>query len=127
MLHHQPLKDRILKPDHQQHQHSCIVTMTKSYRPPQYKSWSEETMEKAYTSVLKNGMSVRKAAEVYNVPKSTLGDRVSGRTIIGSKSGPKKILSDQQEDCLDQFLIGCSSIGFAKSRIEVISLINRMY
>ena len=90
MLHHQPLKDRILKPDHQHYQHSCIVTMTKSCRPSQYKSWSEETMEKAYTSVLNNGMSVRKAAEVYNVPKSTLGDRVSGRTIIGSKSGPKK-------------------------------------
>ena len=52
---------------------------------------------------------------------------VSGRTIIGSKSGPKNILSDQQEDYLVQFLIGCSSIGFPKSRIEVISLINQIY
>ena len=49
---------------------------------------------------------------------------VSGRTIIGSKSGPKNILSDQQEDYLG---IGCSSIGFPKSRIEVMSLINQMY
>ena len=51
-------------------------------------------------SVIKDVMSVCKAAEVYNVPKSTLGDRVSGR--LGSKSGPQKILAVPQEDCLVQ-------------------------
>ena len=33
-------------------------------------------------------MSIRRAAEEYNVPRSTLHDRVSGKVVLGSKSGP---------------------------------------
>jgi hypothetical protein len=47
-------------------------------RPVQYKSWSEENMSKAITAVVQDDVSVRKAAELYNVPKSTLGDRITG-------------------------------------------------
>ena len=48
-----------------------------SYRPSKYKDWTEEQMRAAYEAV-KDGMSIRRAAEEYGVPKSTLGDHVSG-------------------------------------------------
>jgi len=44
---------------------------------PKYK-WAENDMSAAVTAV-NNGMSERKAAEEFAVPKSTLSDRVTGR------------------------------------------------
>ena len=58
-------------------------------------------------------MSVRRAAEEYNVLKNTLHDRLTGKVMFGSVSGPTKYLSDVEEKELVQFLLGCSSIGFA--------------
>ena len=97
-----------------------------SYRPSKYKDWTEEQMRAAYEAV-KDGMSIRRAAEEYGVPKSTLGDRVSGRSQMGCKGGPHKILTDEQEECLVGFLVRCATIGYAKSRIEVMALIDQIY
>lgn len=119
-----PLKDRIIKSNHPTFINDVSNLQT---RPPKYKSWSEGSMKRAFNAVINNGYSVRQAAEEFNVPKSTLGDRVSGRTQMGSISGPAKILTDKEEDELVNFLIGCSSIGYAKSRVQVIALINNMY
>ena len=68
------------------------------------------------------GMPIRKAATLYGVPKSTVSDRITGRVLHGTKSGPVKYLSEQEEMELVKFLIGCSKIGFAKSRKEVLML-----
>ena len=57
-------------------------------RPVSYKSWSEESMSKALKAVIEQRLSIRRAAEDYGVPRSTLGDRVSGRVLPGAVSGP---------------------------------------
>ena len=46
-------------------------------RPPEYKVWSMDAMSEAIEEEQK-GMSVRKAAECYSVPRSTLRDYLSG-------------------------------------------------
>ena len=91
-------------------------------RPSQYKLYEKDKLLKAYEAVL-GGMSVRKAAEEYNIPKSTLHDRLSGKVMFGSVSGPTKYLSDVEEEELVQFLLGCSSIGFAKSRKQILAIV----
>ena len=40
-------------------------------------------------------MSIWRAAEEFNLPKSTLGDRISGQTLHGAKSGRPKYLTDE--------------------------------
>ncbi len=45
-------------------------------------------MDRALNAVVSEGLSVRRAALQYNVPKSTLGDRVSRRVRPGATSGP---------------------------------------
>ena len=62
------------------------------------------------------GESVRKAAEKYGVPKSTLQDRLSSRTAFGARSGPPRYLSDDEEEELVQFLMRSARIGYAKSK-----------
>ena len=79
-------------------------------------------MALAVDAVMKDGLSVRRAAEVYNVPKSTLGDRISRRVLPGSVSGPVRYLSDREEDELIHFLLECASIGYPRSRLEVIAM-----
>ena len=43
-----------------------------------YKQWSEEQMKEAVDAVITSQWSVRCAVMQYNVPKSSLGDRVGG-------------------------------------------------
>ena len=78
---------------HVQKEKSCYSALHSASRPAVFKLWSNEVMEKALNEVINNGMSVRRAALEYNIPKSTLGDRVSGRVIPGSTSGPKKVFN----------------------------------
>ena len=79
------LKNRVLKPK----------ATAVSSRATIYKSWTEEKMQLAYNAVVHNGLSVRQAVEEYGVPRSTLGDRVNGRKMLGCKSGPPRILTDE--------------------------------
>lgn len=90
-----------------------------------YKEWTYDQMDKAIQAVIDNGINIRQAAEEFNVPKSTLGDRISGRTLHGAKSGRSKYLSDEEEDILVKFLLKCASIGYPHSRKEVIALVQR--
>ena len=52
------------------------------------------------------------------MPRSTLGDQISGRVVPGSTSGPPKYLSTQEEE-LVQFLMDCTSSGVARPKLMV--------
>ena len=91
-----------------------------------YKQWSEEQMKKAVDAVVISKLSVRNAAMQYNVPKSTLGDRISGRVQLGAVSGPAKYLTLSEESELSRFLSRCCQIGYARSKLEVLALVQRI-
>ena len=92
-------------------------------RPQFYKQYTSEQMEHAYKAYLKGDSSVRRIAEEYGIPKSTLQDRISGKVLPGSKSGKKRYLDDDEEKELVDFLIGCARIGLPRSRTDVIRLV----
>lgn len=87
-----------------------------------FKQWSEDDLKLAAKAV-SDGWTIRRAAEEFRVPKSTLYDRVSGRVAFGTKSGPPWYLTDGEEKELTNFLVGCTRIGYARSRKQVISLV----
>lgn len=76
-----------------------------SSRPSKYKSWNEVKMAQAFSAVTQEGMSIREAAVQFGVPKSTLGDRISGRVLSGATSGPRTYLDGDEEEELVQFLL----------------------
>ena len=84
-------------------------------------------MEKAAAAV-EDGMSLRKTSEIYQVPKSTLHDRVPGKVIFGAKSGPSSYnyLSSEEEEELLNFLLKCSDIGYCHSRKQVIAIVQQI-
>ena len=94
-------------------------------RPPQYKHWAQENMHAAMRAVIEESKSVREAAQQYDVPKSTLGDRVSGRVLPGATSGPPTYLTSDEEKELVSFLCRVSEIGHGRTRQEVIAIVER--
>ena len=60
---------------------------------------------------------------MYDIPKSTLNDRVSGHVEFGSRSGPARYLTDKEKQELVNFLYGCAKMGYAKTRKDVLAIV----
>ena len=69
--------------------------------------------------------SVRRAALAYGLPRSTLQDHVDGKVKPDAKPGPTPYLSseEEEEDELVNFLIKCSRIGYAKTRLQMLGIV----
>ena len=80
-------------------------------------------MEMALEDVANGKITVRRAALEYNVPKSTLHDRVIGRVKPGAKPGPSRYLDDEEEEVV-RWIIGCAEVGYAKSVKEVRAVVS---
>ena len=68
-------------------------------------------MQQAMDPVRDGRCTIREAAVTYEVPKSTLGDRIRGRLHMGAKSGPPTYLTPHEESELVYFLIVCAQIS----------------
>ena len=94
-----------------------------------YRNYDDQKLVSAVEAV-QRGMSIRRACEEYGVPKSTLHDKVSGKTGLNAKSGSQsKLLSDEEESRLTAFLCECAAflcecaaIGYVKSRKDVLAI-----
>ena len=73
-------------------------------------------MRRALEAVTEGKMGVNRAALEFNVPRTMLKDRVSGRVIRGSNMGPKMYLTYEEEKELVNFLLNCAKMGYAKTR-----------
>lgn len=62
---------------------------------PVYRNWTEEAMSAAVADVKQNGISIRKAAEKYSVPPTTLNNRTTGKIQEGARWGGTPLLSQR--------------------------------
>ena len=65
---------------------------------------------------LEEGMSYRRVSEMYNIPRATLHDHVSGKVKFGARSGPEPYLNIEEEEELASFLIHTARIGFPHTK-----------
>ncbi|CAI8058534.1 hypothetical protein GBAR_LOCUS31825 [Geodia barretti] len=71
-----PLRNRVFRSPRSSLLSSCSSV---TQRPTEYKTWDKDSMGKACRDVREGRLSIRRAAESYQVPKSTLSDHVTGR------------------------------------------------
>ena len=72
-----------------------------------------EKMEAAIAAV-EGGMSIRKASAEFGVARSTLSDRVNGRSARGGR--PPTLPSEQEDqDLLEEYLFTMADVGFGLS------------
>ncbi|XP_028322317.1 uncharacterized protein LOC114475579 [Gouania willdenowi] len=91
------------------------------------KKWSEEAMERALMEVKSGRCTVRQAAREFSVPKSSLGDRVSGRVTPGSRSGPAQLITSADEKFLVEFSLYMSKHGFPLTKQQLMSFASSIY
>ena len=116
MLHaHKLLTKRIL-----QDCNSESLEVTSDFRGT-YKSWTDPGLSKALAAI-DEGFSIRKVAEMYGIPKSTLHDHVSGKVAYGSKCGPDPYLDLEEEEELANFLVR----SYPHTKQQVFALVQRM-
>ncbi|KAH3771768.1 hypothetical protein DPMN_173095 [Dreissena polymorpha] len=74
-------------------------------------------------AVKDNQMSIRKSALYFNVPKTTLIDRLHGRISIDTvKPGPDPLFTLDQESLLASHIQTMGEVGFGYTRKETINL-----
>ena len=88
-----------------------------------YKQWSQESMLAALKAVKDGVMGCNRATMEFGVPKTTLKDRLSGRVTHSCKSSRSPYLMHAEEQELYDWLVLCASIGYAKSRDDVIGIV----
>ncbi|KAM3601738.1 uncharacterized protein V6R79_018027 [Siganus canaliculatus] len=91
------------------------------------KKWTEEAMERALIEVKSGRCTVRQAAKEFGVPKSSLGDRVSGRVAPGSRSGPAQLITTADEELLVEFSLYMSKHGFPLTKQQLVSFASTIY
>ena len=87
-----------------------------------YKTWKEDSLKDACKTI-HNGMTIRRAAEEYGVPKSTIYDHCCGKVLSGAKSGPRTYLTVAEEDELVTFLCGVSSVGYSRTIKQIVEMV----
>ena len=105
---------------------SAMPIMKKKAKPKRRKTvpraqrkrlqWSNISMETAMEAVMNGKTSINKTAVMYNVPCTSLKDRLSGKVVHGTRPGPKLYLNEIEEKELADHLIEVASIGYGKTK-----------
>jgi len=61
---------------------------------------------------------------LYNVPRSTLSDKVLGKVPLEARSGPPTYLTIEEE--LTSYLLQMAKIGYGHTRMQVIALVQQV-
>ena len=69
---------------------------------------------------VKDGMSVREAAKLYNLPYETLRRRVIEKVDLECRPGPPTVLTDHEEAELASYCVKMADMGFGLSRSDVM-------
>ncbi|CAC5360072.1 unnamed protein product [Mytilus coruscus] len=85
--------------------------------------YSPTKLQNANQAVKDRGMAVHRASVRYNVPLTTLRDRVDGRIHIDTvKSGPAPLFSQEEEAKLVIYIKMMAAYGYGYSRSETIMM-----
>ena len=76
-------------------------------------------MTSALEEFKKGKLTIGKIAKKFNVPKTTLHDRISGRVQHGTKPGPSPYLRADEEEVLVEHLVSAAKQGYGKTRKQV--------
>ena len=121
MYAHLPLSRRVIR----SHSKPPTSTNSENLQRGSYRQWDDVNMQNAMIAVEK-GEPVRRAAEMFNVPKSTLHDHITGKVMFGARSGPDPYLSLEEEEELASFLVQTAKIGYPHTKKQILSLVQQI-
>ena len=90
------------------------------------KSYSNEALTNAYKECKENRISIRKAAKLFDIPRTTLRDRLSGRIHIDTVITKLPLLSQLEEVKLANHIKTMASYSYGYTRQECVNLASDM-
>ena len=92
---------------------------SKVSKPAIRKQWTIESMEAGLKAV-QEGMGLRQAVRLYNLPYETLRRRVVGSVAVDCRPGPPSVFSKEEEEMLAQYCVNMADMGYGLSREDVM-------
>ena len=89
--------------------------------PPKKPRWiyTEDAMAEAIVDITDNKLSVRRAAQKWGIPVSTISSRMKGQTAKSDQMQPGQHLSKNQEANLVSWILRQESLGYAPSHSQI--------
>lgn len=81
--------------------------------------YTQETLEKALNAILRGEISINKASKAYNIPKSTLHNKINNKVPWQRKMGPNSELGFEEERKLARWILNKAKVGFPMHPEEV--------
>lgn len=82
-------------------------------------NWTADTLKRAIHSVCKKEMSIRTAAQRFNIPFTTLQNRLKNNNDESAKFGRKAVLSSDEEKIIVDHLIKLSRMFYGLTKVEL--------
>lgn len=87
--------------------------------------YTKDELKAAVKAVKDNEMTLINAAEKYHIPRSTLHDKVTGKSTLDAKKGPATYLTATEEEEIVNWIIECSQRGFPVTKIRLIECVQK--
>ena len=91
-----------------------------------YKSYSPSKLESAVRMVSSGSMSRKMAARQYGIPRTTLVDKLSGKTSLGCALGRSTILTMAEEQVLENYIKDMARVGYPVQKHELLGEVKRV-
>ncbi|KAL5467063.1 hypothetical protein EMCRGX_G031235 [Ephydatia muelleri] len=88
--------------------------------------YSAESMDAALKEVREGRMTCFAASKTFGVPRSTLRDKLSGRSPEGRQMGPNPVLTRAEEASLTTFCIKLLKCGFPINRDDLLDIVQKV-
>ncbi|CAC5414167.1 unnamed protein product [Mytilus coruscus] len=82
-----------------------------------YRNYALEDIKNAVQMAENKSMSIRSASRQYNVPKTTIIDKLNGRSCLQAISGPNP---GSEEEMLVQWVIDMAKIGYGQTKQQLL-------
>lgn len=90
--------------------------------------YSQKLLNQALNDIRDKNMSVREVCRKHGIPRSTLQDRIAGRTTdMVKKPGPDPILSYEGEKQIVDWLLNLSKCGFPLKKSELLDTAQKVF
>ncbi|XP_061169161.1 uncharacterized protein LOC133178483 [Saccostrea echinata] len=90
------------------------------------KQYDTKLLEEAVMLIKNKNISLNKASEIYSIPKATLSYKVNGKLPLLCKSGPRPVLTENEEAKLADWACKMAAIGFGRTRNELLDTVQKI-
>lgn len=88
--------------------------------------YDDQTLQKALEVIRKSEMNISQASRKYLIPKSTLSNKLKGKVPEVRRMGPPTILTTEEEERLEKWILSKAVLGFPMHPDEVKDSVQRV-